>query len=62
MHLFDLTGRTVATLVDEQLAPSGYRVAFEAGGVAQWRVLLPPAGARRFGAGFVETRKLTLLN
>jgi len=57
LQIWALTGRTVATLVDEPLAPSRYRMVFEAGelpsGVYFYRLEARDGSAR----GFVETRK-----
>ncbi len=56
LKIFDLLGREVATLVDEELQPGEYKVVFEAealsSGVYFYRIN---------AEGFVQTRKLTLL-
>ena len=61
LRVFDITGRTVATLVDEPLAPSRYRVVFEAGELPSGVYFYRLEARGGSGPGFVETRKLTLL-
>lgn len=56
LKLYDLLGRQVATLVDDEMEPGEYQVPFEATGL--------PSGVYLYrikAEGFVETRKLTLL-
>ncbi|RMD88645.1 MAG: T9SS C-terminal target domain-containing protein [Calditrichaeota bacterium] len=56
LKLYDLLGREVATLVDEEHEPGEYKVVFEAHGL--------PSGVyfyRIEAEGFVKTRKLMLL-
>ena len=56
LKIFDLLGREVATLVDEDLQPGEYKVIFEAGDL--------PSGVyfyRINAEGFVQTKELTLL-
>lgn len=56
LKLYDIQGREVATLVDEELEPDEYKVTFDAEGL--------PSGIyfyRIQAKGFVQTKKLTLL-
>jgi hypothetical protein len=62
LKVFDILGREVATLVNEQLRPGTYEVTFSADGLASgvyfYRLQVYPD---RVGAGsFVQTRKLVL--
>ena len=56
LKLFDILGREVTTLVDEELEPGEYKVVFEAKGLTSgvyfYRIIIE---------GFVRTKKLTLL-
>jgi serine protease len=56
LKVFDLLGREVATLVDEQKSPGTYTVKWDASGMSSGVYLY------RLQAGsFVETRKLVVL-
>jgi hypothetical protein len=56
LRVYDLLGREVAVLVDEQKVPGSYSVAFNARGFASGVYFY-----RLRAGGFVETRKLILL-
>jgi hypothetical protein len=56
LRVFDLLGREVATLVDENLAVGVHRMEWNAGGVSSGVYLY-----RLHAGDFVQTRKLLLL-
>ena len=63
VKLFDLLGREVATLVDEEFAPGEYKLLFEAGELASGVYFYRIVGKTTSGTAerFVSTRKLMLL-
>ncbi len=63
VKLFDLLGREVATLVDEEFAPGEYKLLFEAGELASGVYFYRIVGKTTSGTAerFVSTKKLTLL-
>ncbi|MDZ7291386.1 MAG: T9SS type A sorting domain-containing protein [candidate division KSB1 bacterium] len=56
LMLFDVLGREVATLVDEELQPGEYKVVFDASGLSPGVYLY-----RLQAEGFSRTKKLTLM-
>ncbi|MFQ5604609.1 MAG: T9SS type A sorting domain-containing protein [bacterium] len=56
LKLYDVLGREIATLVDEEFQPGEYKVDFKAKGLASGIYFY-----RIQAEGFVQTRKLTLL-
>ena len=56
LKVYDLIGREVATLVNEQKAPGSYEVKFDAAGLASGMYLYRLTAGR-----YVETRTMLLL-
>jgi hypothetical protein len=56
LKVFDILGREVATLVNEQKSPGTYTVQWNAGGVASGVYLY-----RLTSGAFVETRKMCVI-
>jgi hypothetical protein len=54
--VYDLLGREVAVLVDEQKSPGTYEVRFDTAGLASGAYLY-----RLTAGGFVQTRKMILV-
>ncbi len=63
VKLFDLLGREVATLVDEEFVPGEYKLLFETGELASGVYFYRIVGKTTSGTAerFVSTKKLTLL-
>ena len=62
LKVFDLLGREVATLVNEEKAPGNYKVAFDASHPEQGRSMTSGIYFYRLTAGdFVEIKKMLLL-
>ncbi len=61
IKLYDLLGREVATLVNEEYQPGEYKLLFEAGELASGVYFYRIQAKDSSGKGFVRTRKLTLL-
>jgi hypothetical protein len=60
--IYDLLGREVATLVNEELKPGSYEADWDASnfssGVYFYKII---AGAPSTGSGFTETKKMVLM-
>ena len=61
IRLYDLLGREVATLVNEEYQPGEYKLLFEAGELASGVYFYRIRARDSSGKGFVRTRKLTFL-
>jgi hypothetical protein len=56
LEVFDVTGKLISTLVDQEMGAGSYRVSFEAGGLASGLYIY------RLTAGdFVQTNKMLLM-